>query len=96
MMNNRTRDLLNALQNVTSPTAPPSPIFQPAESRATSAEWLTLFLAEHGPTPIGEVMDAAMKAGFAPEALGLAATDMGCQLDLPVGVRELLVESGQP
>lgn len=99
-MHDSTRDLLRALRGI-HPVPPmrtrrffyPGPPSEEARVRASVAEWLTLYLYEHGPTSADTVVTLAMREGIPAESLAKACEDMDLLLDLPESVRKLIAEA---
>lgn len=62
----------------------------PEVARANTAEWMTRYLAEQGPTPIEQMFLDFHKLGGDPGDLAKAAADMGCIVTLPDEVLDLI------
>jgi hypothetical protein len=58
--------------------------------RADAAEWLTKYLADHGPTSVDDLAVECCREGITEAEFGRACQDMKIVIDLPPSVRELL------
>ena len=76
-------------------------IGRPPEKRAAASEWLTLYLADAGPTKAEAVREDAIQSGMTHSTLRRASSDMGivktpkgggknCTWDLPDDVKEAM------